>query len=310
MRMTDIEHVHFDPVNSRSEAGSSAIAPISRPSSPSDRWALLILLAMAGAKAHAAAPAVPAAPCTGPSAMLALLDRPTVSDSSCVVPDGMGVLEAGITLGLLSGSPGGSTDTGPNAELRWGLPDHSELVWLPPNFQYQRSSAAPGVPAAMARGFGPTTLGIKHEFGYTAHWQWTAETLATIPSGDRAYGSPGLGVAANAIVSYSSDGPFGASLMLGVTSETAPSATGGQRYLSINPDFTVTWQSSPRLQFYAEVYGQSHTGHGQGWGSDADGGVQYLITRRFEVDLEEGVRLQGNLGGFSHYTGAGMGLLF
>ena len=46
--------------------------------------------------------------------------------------------------------------------------------------------------------------------------------------------------------------------MLGMTSETAPSETGDQRYLSINPDFTVTWQSSARLQFYAEVYGQSH----------------------------------------------------
>ncbi len=154
------------------------------------------------------------------------------------------------------------------------------------------------------------SLGIKHEFGYTAHWQWTAETLATLPSGGREFGSPGLGVAANAIVSYSSSGPFGASLMLGVTSETAPSAAGGERYLGINPDVVVTWQSTQRLQFYAEVYGQSHTGHGQGWGSDADGGVQYLITPSFEVDLEEGVRIQGMLGGFSHYTGVGIGLFF
>ena len=154
------------------------------------------------------------------------------------------------------------------------------------------------------------SLGVKHELGYTAHWQWTAGAFATLPSGDREFGSPGLGVAANAIVSYSRSGPFGASLMLGVTSETTPSVAGGERYLSINPDFVVTWQSTQRLQFYAEVYGQSHTGHGQGWGSDADGGVQYLITPSFEVDLEEGVRIQGNLGRFSHYTGVGIGLLF
>ncbi|MHB1515784.1 MAG: hypothetical protein ACYCVY_08765, partial [Acidiferrobacteraceae bacterium] len=38
-------------------------------------------------------------PCTGPSALLALLDRPTVGDSSCVVPDGKTVLEAGIASG-------------------------------------------------------------------------------------------------------------------------------------------------------------------------------------------------------------------
>ncbi|MHB1321048.1 MAG: hypothetical protein ACYCY0_05740, partial [Acidithiobacillus ferrivorans] len=32
-------------------------------------------------------------PCTGPSALLALLDRPTVSDSACVVQYGKAVLE-------------------------------------------------------------------------------------------------------------------------------------------------------------------------------------------------------------------------
>ena len=310
MRIKDFTRTNINPLPGRSRTEVPVGAPNGCPPRRHDRWAVLILLAIAGADAHAAAPAIPAAPCTGPSAMLGLLDRPTVSDSSCVVPDGMGVLETGFTLGQLSGVAGGSTDTGPNAELRWGLPGNSELVWLPPSFQYQRSNAAPDVSAATARGLGPTTLGIKHEFGYTAHWQWTAEALATLPSGDREFGSPGLGVAANAIVSYSSSGPFGASLMLGVTSETTPSVAGGERYLSINPDFVVTWQSTQRLQFYAEVYGQSHTGHGQGWGSDADGGVQYLITPSFEVDLEEGVRIQGNLGGFSHYTGVGMGLLF
>ena len=272
-----------------------------------DRWALLILLAGAGAPARAADPA---APCTGPSALLGLLDRPTVGDASCVVPDGLSVLEAGINFGRLSGPPGGALDTGPYPELRIGLPGNSELVWLPPNYQYQHRNAAPGLPAATMRGFGATTLGIKHEFGYTAHWQWTAEVLATLPSGGREFGSAGLGAAANGILSYGSDGPFGASLMLGITSETDPAAAGGERYLSINPDFVMTWQSSARLQFYAEAYAQSHTDHGQGWGSDADGGVQYLITPSFEVDLEEGVRIQGDLGGFSHYTGVGIGLLF
>ncbi len=272
-------------------------------------WTLAVLVTLASVNVHADASAIPE-PCSGPSALLGLLDRPTVGDSSCVVPDGMGVLEAGLTFGQISGLPGGSIDTGPNAEFRWGLPGNSELVLLPPNEQYQRYSAIHGMPAFTMQGLGPTTVGIKHEFGYSAHWQWTAEALATVPSGSREFGSRGVGMAANGIISYSSNGPFGASLMLGVTSETEPSAAGGRRYLSINPDFVVTWQSTNQLQFYAEAYGQSHTGYGQGWGSDADGGVQYLINPDVEVDLEEGVRMQGNLGGFSHYTGFGMGILF
>ena len=226
-----------------------------------------------------------------------------------MVPQGMTVLEAGATAGNLYGAPGGQIDTLPNMELRWGLSGDSELVWLPPNFQYQSVNAGPGGPPLTLRGFGPTTVGIKHEIGYNEHWQWTAEALATLPSGDTTFGSHGLGGALNAIVSYGS-GPLGVSLMVGLTSQTEPTAVGGQRFQSFNPDLVVTWQSSARLQFYGEIYGQSTSGYHQGWGSDADGGLQYLVTPDFEVDLEEGVRLQGNLGGFSNYTGVGLGLLF
>lgn len=273
----------------------------------------LIALALAAlAWSHTALThAAPAqSPCSGPSGLLGLLDRPTVGDSSCVVPVGMTVLEAGAAFGDLYGGSGGVIDTAPYLELRWGLPGNSELVWLPPNFQYQRSDAARGLPPRTTRGFGPTTLGIKHEIGYNTHWQWTAEALATLPSGDSRFGSHGIGGAVNGVISYSSNGPFGASLMLGVTSQTEPTAAGGQRYQSINPDLVATWQSTQKLQFYAEIYGQSHEGYRQGWGSDADGGVQYLLNPDFEVDLEAGVRIQGNLGGFSRYVGAGLGLMF
>jgi len=241
--------------------------------------------------------------------MLALLDRPTVGDSTCVIPDGNTVLEAGMNGGNTLGPPGGRFYNGPNAELRWGLPGQTELVWLPPNFQYQQTNAGSAMPPAYAHGFGATTVGIKHALGHTAHWQWTVEGLATLPSGNHIYGSRGLGGAFNGIVSYGL-GRFGASLMLGLTSQTQAIAAGGQRYQSFNPDFVATWLAMPKLQFYAEVYAQTHTGHGQGWGCDSDGGVQYLVTRNLEVDLEEGRRLQGNLGGFTDYTGIGLGIMF
>lgn len=277
-------------------------------------WFALAVCVLAPAcmpTARASAPAGPSAialPCSGPSGLLGQLDRPTVGDSTCVVPQGMAVIEAGASAGNLYGSPGGTVDTLPNLELRFGLPDDSELVWLPPNFQYQSADAAPGIPAATVRGFGATTVGIKHLAGYTEHWQWTDEALVTLPSGDSTFGSHGVGGALNAIVSYGS-GPLGVSLMVGVTSQTEPTGAGGQRFQSFNPDLVVTWQSTSRLQFYAEMYAQSHSGYGQGWGTDADGGVQYLLTPDFEVDLEEGVRIQGTLGGFSNYTGVGLGLL-
>ena len=270
---------------------------------------VLALAALAPASFPAAHAATPTPPCSGPSGLLGQLDRPTVEDSSCVVPKGMTVLEAGATAGNLYGSPGGEIDTLPNLELRWGLGGNSELVWLPPNFNYQSVNAGPAGPAVTMHGVGPTTVGIKHSFGYTEHWQWTAEALATLPSGNSTFGSHGAGGAVNAIVSYG-NGPLGVSLMVGVTSETEPTASGGRRFQSFNPDLVVTWLTTSRLQFYGEVYGQSHSGYRQGWGTNADGGLQYLINPDFEVDLEEGVRIQGDLGGFSNYTGVGLGLMF
>lgn len=225
-----------------------------------------------------------------------------------MVPEGMVAVEAGATAGNPYGAPGGSLYTVPNLALRRGLPGNSELVWLPPNFQYQSVDAGPGSPAATIRGFGPTTVGIKRVLGYSRHWQWTGETLATLPSGDSTFGSHGLGGALNAIIGYG-DGPLGASLMVGVTSQTEPTSAGGRRFQSFNPDLVVTWAPASRLQLFGEIYSQSHSAYGQGWGTDADGGLQYLLAPNVVVDVEEGVRLQGSLGGFSNYTGAGFGLL-
>lgn len=226
-----------------------------------------------------------------------------------MLAQGRSDLELGATAGNLYPAPGGRLYTLPNLTLRWGLPDDSELVWLPPGFQYRSVAGEPGAPAATMRGFGPTTIGVKHLLGYTEHWQWTAEALATLPSGDSAFGSHGPGGALNAIVGYG-NGPMGVSLMMGATSQTEPTAAGGRRFQSFNPDLVLTWASTSRLQLFAEIYSQSHSSPLQGWGTDADGGLQYLAAPDLVVDLEEGVRIQGDLGGFANYTGVGLGLMF
>ena len=267
------------------------------------------LAALAAAAAPAAHAANPPPSCSGPSGFLAVIDRPTVEDSGCAVPQGRFDIEAGATAGNLYPAPGGRFYMLPSLALRWGLPDNSELVWLPPSFQHQSVNGERGARAATLHGFGPTTIGFKHVLGWTDHWQWTAEALATLPSGDSTFGSHGAGGALNAIVSYG-NGPFGVSLMVGATSETEPTAAGGQRFESFNPDLVATWAATSRVQLFGEIYAQSHSGTLQGWGTNADGGAQYLLTPDLVVDVEEGVRIQGSLGGFSNYTGVGLGLMF
>lgn len=239
-------------------------------------------------------------PCRGSDALLAILDRPTVGDSTCAVHQGRIVLEAGYAYSSLYPSANGHGASYPQLELRFGLPHDNEFVFLP-----AERVLSPG-----ANGYTASVLGLKHEFDVSSAWQFAAESLVTLPSGDPNQGSAGTGVAVNGIASWSPSSTVGFSLMVGVTSDTEPTNLGGGRYTSFNPDGVVTWEFVPDLQLYAEVYGQSHTGVGQGSGYDADGGIQILLARNFELDFEAGTRLSGQLGGFSHYVGAGLGLEF
>ncbi len=248
-------------------------------------------------------------PCAGPDALLDLLDRPTVGDSACVVKPGYAVLETGWARYTLLGQSGHALGY-PQGELRFGLPDQNEFVFLPPNINRQ-VTPMPGGGSQTITGGSASVVGIKHEFGYNARWIWAGETLFTLPSGSPTYGSAATGYAVNGIVGYSLTSSVALTLMLGVTHLALPTnLQGGAYYWSVNPDLVLTWETTQNFQFYLEAYGQNHTGPGQGAGYDADGGVQYLITPRFEVDAEIGQRISGNLGGWSHYFGVGAGFLF
>jgi len=247
-------------------------------------------------------------PCAGPGAMLDLLDRPTVGDSPCVVKPGQTVLETGVARYTLYGLSG-YTWGYPQLELRWGLPWNNELVLLPPNISRVVMRAASG--DKISSGGSASVLGIKHEFGYNNHWLWAGETLVTLPSGSPSLGSASTGYAVNGIVSYSVTPAFGLTLMLGGAHYAQPrTVQGGAYYWSLNPDLVAAWQTAPDFQLYAEVYGQNHTGPGQGSGYNVDGGIQYLVNPDFELDAELGRRLSGNLAGWSDYLGVGVGLLF
>lgn len=240
-------------------------------------------------------------PCGGPSSLLAILDRPTVGDSACVVPEKQAVLELG---GQWSKFRDGSRGFNlPEAEIRFGIPGNNELVLLPPNYAWQSGGGM------VTSGESATVLGLKHELGFTGKWLGAVESLVTVPSGSAAFGSGG-GAAFNGIVNYSPTDSTSLAMMFGVATQTLPSLAGGGRYTSLNPDFVGTWAPTEGLQLYGEVYGQSSTGPGQGTGWNADGGVQYLLTPSVEVDVEAGLRLAGNLGGFTRYVGVGLGLKY
>jgi hypothetical protein len=194
--------------------------------------------------------------------------------------------------------------------LRAGIPYKSEFVIIAPNYTHQSTQAMFGSPAETSSGLSAITLGIKHSIGYTRSWLGAVEALFTLPSGGDAFGSRGLGVAVNGVAAYSLTEQTGLALQLGVSSQTDPESAGGERFTSFVSNLVATWQPTERLQFYGEIFGQTSTAHGKGAGYNFDAGVQYLLTPSWEVDLEGGQRLSGDLGGYTHYFGAGMGFRF
>ncbi len=239
-------------------------------------------------------------PCGGPSGFLTLIDRPGNADSPCAVPFKKAVLETGFQYQELKNNTGQEQNF-PQAEFRLGLPGQNELVFLTPNFIHQ--SIAPH------SGFTASTVGIKHEIGYTQKWIGAVETLFNLPTGSANFGSKGLGATLNGVGNYTFNSKWSLAFMFGVTTQTEPSNSGGQRFTSFNPDVLVTYAVTGKLNFYGEVYGQSKTAPNQGSGFNADAGLIYLLLQNIAIDVEGGQRLCGSLLGFEHYVGTGISFL-
>lgn len=236
--------------------------------------------------------------------MLAVIDRPTVADSACVVKSGKILVEAGLQFQDLY-PHGGHAWQFPTAQFRFGLPANNEITVLAPTYTHQYGNNAQN-----NDGYGITSLGWKHQFVNLPTWGFSGETIFTLPTGSNAFGSDGLGFALNGIVAYNITDTVALALMLGYTTQTTAAQTGGERFQSVNPDLVFTWQCLEQLQLYAELYGQSNTGPDEHDGFNADAGVQYLVTTNIELDVEYGQRINGSLGGFARYWGIGAGFRF
>ncbi|QLH43422.1 MAG: transporter [Coxiellaceae bacterium] len=237
--------------------------------------------------------------CSDTESILTFLNRPSVADNACTVPNGKASIEAGYAYSNLIG--GGSGHDFPETFLRLGLPKNNEIVIGLPNYYLQ--SITPH------SGFGTTNIGLKHEIGTIKNFFVSIEGIVAPPSGSRSFGNDDIEGTFNTLIGYNFSPTIIMTIMLGASSYTMPSSFGGQRYNTVNPDVVFTWQVSRRIQYYSEIYGQSQTQPGDGAGFNFDGGILYAIKPRFEVDAEVGRRISGSLGGFNNYFGVGFGLL-
>ena len=111
-------------------------------------------------------------------------DRPSVANSSVVVPKGDFQVENGL---LIANTQGQSVLDLPETALRFGLLDKTELRFSAPDYfdTFSTSSATPS-------GFGDIAIGLKHQFGpISGSFNLSGILFLSLPSGAEAISSHG-----------------------------------------------------------------------------------------------------------------------
>jgi len=124
-----------------------------------------------------------AASATAPADVTIATDRPAVTESSVVVPQGGLQLESGFL----------TTDTGdhhlldfPEADLRYGLLEKTELRLSLPDYYHNLAA-----PSSGASGFGDTTVGLKQQLGPVYGFDLSLIPSLSLPTGAQPVSSHG-----------------------------------------------------------------------------------------------------------------------
>jgi len=262
---------------------------------------LAVLLALAFFSPLAHAKDIPD-PCEG---LLALLDRPTIGNSPCVVKTGKVLTEFGMQYQHLK-EDNSNTFWYPQGEFRFGLPLNNELIIATPSYFNQHFSHE-----QKQTGYSSTIVGLKHEFPYTATWLYALEGLFTLPSGSPIFGNESAGYQMSILINYTISPSLSLLNTFAAASQTPPTQEHGTRFASFIPDIVLTWIIVPRFQTYYEFVGTTKTDFDRGWGSIIDFGGQFLVTKNVEVDFELGRHFAGNyFNGIKYYATCGGTLQF
>lgn len=238
-------------------------------------------------------------PCNGPNALLALVNRPSVLESACTVPEKNVVLEMGSFYEFLTDS--GTQNNLPQAVFRYGLSTSFEFDVTIPNYIHQTVDPKAGFTAA--------ALSLKHELFVHEKWLSSIEGVCILPSGSDAFGAQNPGGVFNSITTYNLTDVLGVTAMVGISALPQSQLNGGGNYFSVNPIILLSW-SKDKTSIYGEVSGQTKTAVDEGSGFNFDMGLIYLVKQNITVDIEYAHRLSGNLGGYNHYVGAGFAIQF
>jgi hypothetical protein len=230
-------------------------------------------------------------PASSPAAAPIVTDRPSVTDSSIVVPAGSVQLENGFQE---TGTSSLRTLDGPETLVRVGLGARTEVRIYVPDEYYNQTL---GGGASAGSGFGDFALGVKQQLGPTHGFDLSVVAFLSFPTGAQAISShgydPGLQM------------PWSRTLspkwtLAGMLSLYLPTQS-GRRNLTGEPTILIDRQLTAPWSAFVE-YAGDFSQHG-GPRDLLHVGTALTVNRRQQLDFHAGV---GSLAGSTyHFVGFG-----
>jgi hypothetical protein len=212
-------------------------------------------------------------------------DRPAVTDSSVVVPQGSLQAENG---SAETQSHGQRTFDGPESLLRFGVASKTELRLTTPNYFGQLGATS---------GFGDLAVGLKQQFGPTSGFDVSLVVSLSLPSGAGAISSHGYDPSVQLPWSRTLSASWTAAGMLSVywpTEDGRRNATGETTFL-IDRQLTKTWDAFVEYAGdFPQEGGSRHLAHF---------GTAYKPTPHQQLDMHVGVGLSP--AAVDHFIGVG-----
>lgn len=217
-------------------------------------------------------------------------DRPSVTDSSAVVPNGVFQAENGL---LDTGNPGSRTLDFPETLIRFGVGPSTELRFTAPDY-YQNSPTS---------GSGDLALGIKRQIvSISGGFEIAAVVSLSFPTGAKAISSNGYDPSFQVPWSHPLSANWTAEGMLSVY---VPTENGSHRVIGestfvLDRQLTKAWDAFTEYAGdFPQYGGPRHLLHF---------GAAYKITPRQQLDLHFGVGLSA--AALHHFVGIGYSFRF
>ena len=220
-------------------------------------------------------------------------DRPSMTDSSIVVPLGSLQAESGFADTVTQGQ---TTLDGPETLLRFGLLSKTELRLTAPNYFGVVTSGAGG-----SSGFGDLAVGMKQQLGPVHGFDVSLVATLSLPTGAQAISSHGYDPSVQLPWSRALSPHWTAAGMLSMYWPTQPAQDGNRRNRTGETTFLIDRQVTNRWDGFVEYAGDFPERGGPR--NLVHFGTSWKVTPRQQLDLHVGVGLSS--AAVDHFIGVG-----